>query len=110
MHAVSRTDEHFKSCSDENHHQGHSPFSELNIGMVSCFPHDCMHLVCLGVVRKLLDLWVGTTGPHRCRISAGPSSVISDKLACLKAFLPTEFTRKPRGLNERVRWKATELS
>ena len=104
-----RTDENFKACNDEEHHQGLSPFSELNIGMVSCFPHDYMHLVCLGVVLKLLDLWMGSAGPRHCRISAGQCSIISDRLTGLRAFVPSEFARKPRGLTERQRWKATEL-
>lgn len=53
MNAAPRTDELFKCHSDEDHHVGHSPFTDLNIGMVSCFPHDNMHLVCLGVVRRV---------------------------------------------------------
>lgn len=68
-----------------------------------------MHLVCLGVVRRLLDLWMGSAGPLCCRISAGQCSVISEKLISLKAFIPAEFARKPRALKERLRWKATEL-
>lgn len=58
-HAPRRTDENFKALSDEDHHQGVSHFTELNIDMVSCFPHDYMHLACLGVVCKFLDLWMG---------------------------------------------------
>ncbi len=107
--APRRTDENFKDLSDEDHHRGVSPFTELNIGMVSCFPHDYMHLVCLGVVRKLLDLWMGSAGPLRCRMSASQSCIISDRLTGLRAFVPSEFARKPRGLIERHRWKATEL-
>lgn len=106
--APRRTDENFKALSDEDHHKGVSPFTELNIGMVSCFPHDYMHLVCLGVVRKLLDLWMGAAGPLRCRMSASQICIISDRLTGLRAFVPSEFARKPRGLTERHRWKATE--
>lgn len=108
-HAALRTDEDFKNGKDEDHHVGHSPLSELNIDMVSCFPHDYMHLVCLGVVRRLLDLWMGSNGPKRCRLSADQSRIISDRLTSLKTFIPKEFARKPRSLTERLRWKATEL-
>ncbi|KAG5881358.1 hypothetical protein JTB14_037100 [Gonioctena quinquepunctata] len=38
-------------------HKGPTPLSELNIGMVSAFPNDYMHSICLGVCRKLLFLW-----------------------------------------------------
>ncbi|KAG5862746.1 hypothetical protein JTB14_025938 [Gonioctena quinquepunctata] len=37
--------------------KGPTPLSELNIGMVSAFPNDYMHSICLGVCRKLLFLW-----------------------------------------------------
>ena len=64
IHAARRTDESFRIKADEDHHLECSPLLETNISMVSCFPHDYMHLVCLGVVRRLLDLWMGSTGRH----------------------------------------------
>lgn len=103
-----RTDTSFISMSDEGHHTAVSPLTGLNIGMVTCFPHDYMHLVCLGVMRKLLDLW-HMSGPVRCRISARQSELISNALMCLKDSIPVDFARKPRHLSERQRWKATEL-
>ena len=39
---------------DDPHIIGHSPFRELGIGLVSSFVLDYMHLVCLGVMKKLL--------------------------------------------------------
>lgn len=51
-----RTDASFIRMADEGHHVAISHLIDANIGMVTCFPHDCMHLVCLGVMRKLLDL------------------------------------------------------
>lgn len=52
-----RTDRLFKERKDEEHHLGLSPFEGTSLGMVSQFPLDYMHLVCLGVVRRLLFLW-----------------------------------------------------
>ena len=98
----------FIRMSDEGHHTAVSSLTGLNIGTVTCFPHDYMHLVCLGVMRKLLDLW-HTSGPVRCRISARQSELISNALMCLKDSIPVDFARKPRHLSERQRWKATEL-
>lgn len=53
-----RTDASFLSMADEDHHKGVSPLSYISIGMVSQIPLDYMHLVCLGVVKRLLLLWV----------------------------------------------------
>jgi len=58
MNAPLRTDESFIAKVGEDHHLGSSPFCEFSIGMISNFPADYMHLICLGVVRKLLNLWI----------------------------------------------------
>lgn len=50
-----RTDESFRSQIDEDHHTGISPLIKLNIGLVTLFPIDYMHNICLGVTRKLLN-------------------------------------------------------
>lgn len=94
--AASRTDESFEMRTDEEHHVAVSPLVETGIGMVSQFPHDYMHLVCLGVMRRLFDLWFGSSGPLRCRSSGRDMMEISGKLISLKAFVPVEFARKPR--------------
>jgi hypothetical protein len=53
-----RTDDSFANREDASHHIGVSPFTQLACGMVSHFPLDYMHLICLGVVRRLIHLWV----------------------------------------------------
>lgn len=102
-----RTDESFKDMSDERHHIGCSILTSLPIGMVSQFPVDYMHLVCLGVVRKLVSLW--TKGPLKTRLGPAVITKISDFLINLKPNVVTEFARKPRSLSEFERWKATEF-
>nr|XP_020471113.1 uncharacterized protein LOC109968894 [Monopterus albus] len=103
-----RTDESFRLQVDEEHHRDISPLIETGIGMVSMFPHDYMHLVCLGVTRKLLELWAGSTGPLRCRLPFKKVNQLSETLRSFKSHMPTEFARKPRSVEERHRWKATE--
>ncbi len=66
-----------------------------------------MHLVCLGVVRRMLHYMKG--GPKTCIPSFQQRSEISDKLKALNGELPSEFARQPRSLLELDRWKATEL-
>ena len=51
-----RTNLTFDEMTDEEHHQCASPLQGTGIGMVSQFPLDYMHLVCLGVMRRLLLL------------------------------------------------------
>lgn len=51
-----RTDHSFQNKLDP-YHNGISPLERLRIGMVSTFPLDYMHLVLLGVMKRLLLLW-----------------------------------------------------
>ncbi len=102
-----RTDTQFDQMSDEDHHHSKSPLQGLGIGMVSNFPLDYMHLVCLGIVRKLIALWF--KGPLHCRVSSSTLSAISDHLKRCRRSLPRSFSRKPRSLAEYRQWKATEF-
>ena len=103
-----RTNFSFRNESNEERHHSRSPFCELPIDMVKRFQIDYMYQVCLGVMKKLLLLW--TRGKREVRISAGQVNEISHKLVELKEFIPSKFARKPRGLDEIDRWKATEFS
>ena len=71
------------------------------------FPLDYMHLVCLGVVKRLLLVWKEGSRPFK--LSAGQLLVISDSLSNMKGKFPSEFARQPRGIEEVRKWKATEF-
>ncbi|XP_041859966.1 uncharacterized protein LOC121651668 [Melanotaenia boesemani] len=102
-----RTDESFACEAYEDHQNGPSPFHGSNIGMVTQFPLDYMHLVCLGVVRKLLLMWL--RGPLTVRLSANVVNRMSEHMKKLRPDIPIEFARKPRSFREIDRWKATEF-
>ncbi|XP_065660102.1 uncharacterized protein LOC136084017 isoform X1 [Hydra vulgaris] len=102
-----RTDQSFFNMTQKKHHNGESVLLELGIGMVTQFPHDYMHLVCLGVVRKLLYIWL--KGPLHVRLGARDSTRLSVRLVGASKYIPKEFARKPRAVSEFERWKATEL-
>ncbi|CAH1102780.1 unnamed protein product [Psylliodes chrysocephalus] len=107
INAQKRTDESFALQNDEDHHLGVSPLLVLNIGLVSSFPIDYMHCICLGVVKKLITSWL--SGNLNVRLSAKLTNNISDNLLRIRKYIPAEFNRKPRGLNEVSHWKATEF-
>lgn len=79
----------------------------LSIGMVSQIPLDYMHLVCLGVTKRLLQIWL--RGNKHVRLSMDNIQKISGHLILIKPCIPFEFARKPRSLNDIDQWKATEL-
>lgn len=106
-YAKKRTNQSFLLQTDDAHHTNTSPLTSLNIDMVTHFPIDYMHCVCLGVMRKLLNTWVG--GKLQVRLQARQVTVLSQQLESLKEHFPVEINRKPRSLSELARWKATEF-
>ena len=106
MDAPLRTDLGFNNMQDAAHHHILSPLCELNVGLVSQFVLDYMHLVCLGVVRKLICLWIG--GPLKTRLPSTIINTVSQCLASVRKHIPDEFACKPCSLSEVKMWKATE--
>ena len=81
---------------------------DYGINCIDGFPLDYMHLVCLGVVKRLILFWKeGPRGPYR--LSAAQLSQISNKQEEMTGLFPSEFVRQPRGFDEVKRWMATEL-
>lgn len=105
-----RTHDDYVNMTQELHHV--STLSDLihvpGIDIVNSFSVDYMHLVCLGVVRKLINLWIH--GPLRTRLPPNwKIKQISSALIHLKLYIPNDFARKPREIEFVSRWKATEL-
>ena len=72
------------------------------------FPPEELHLLDFGCVKKILKFLRGeTNGP--AKLSKSKLELFSRHLIYLKQFLPKEFNRKIRGLDELARWKGTEL-
>ena len=105
--AAWRSDQSFRNRIHEDHHNGDSVLEQLDIDMVLDFPVDPMHLVDLGVCRKLLLTWI--RGPPERRISKNLIEIISARLELLRDFIPREFARLSRSLKFIDRWKATEF-
>jgi hypothetical protein len=109
VNAPQRTYQTFMLQIHEGLQNGDSPFINAGVGMVSQLPIDYMHLVCLGVAKRILLMWIKGS----LDISIGPRAVeeISATLKSLKACISCELVRKPRSLAhvEVDSWKATEF-
>jgi len=106
--AERRDDDSFRNSAQDQHHTGESSLKDLpGVDMVFDFILDYMHLVCLGVMKKLLLHWI--RGPFQTRLGASKVQLISKRLLDLAEYFPREFARKPRSLSDIARWKATEL-
>jgi hypothetical protein len=96
---------------DEDHHTS-SIISSLvllpDFDIVDIFSLDYIHLVCLGVVRKLTILWQHK-GPMTVRLPSWKIRKITNSLLTLKTYITNGFRRKPRAIEDVARWKATEF-
>lgn len=104
-----RTDLAFKNFYyDGVHQQSVSPLSELQMGLVTQVPLDYLHLLCLGVMKKLIRIWVHK-GVRKCKLPSHKIDVISQMLQTYSQYMPKEFVRKPRPVTCFKFWKATEF-
>ena len=75
LHGRLRTDVDFTVQRNEEHHLHNltSPLLELNVGLVSKCPLDYMHLICLGVVSRIVSLWLQGSLQYRL-----PARIVND--------------------------------
>ncbi|CAI6373991.1 unnamed protein product [Macrosiphum euphorbiae] len=86
----------------EEHHVGNtiSILSDLpGVNILDAFALDYMHLVCIGIMKKLIQLWMNK-GPLNVRLPSSDVKIISNQLVSFKKSVPCDFSRKPRALNE----------
>lgn len=93
---ILKTDEGFLSNDYEEVDTGNKTIlkSIPNFGCISSVPLDYMHLILLGVMKKLIRLWL--TGPLPTRLTTSNIKKISKKLSTLRYSNPSEFLRKPK--------------
>ena len=106
LHAL-RDENIFRKFGYPEHQKKLSPLCKLDIPIVSIFILDYMHVVCLGVTKRIL--YFLTSGPLECRLSYRLREMLSITIASYNGTLPSEFAHQPRSLKELKRWKATEF-
>uniref|UniRef100_A0A0C9QBQ7 MiaA_1 protein n=1 Tax=Fopius arisanus TaxID=64838 RepID=A0A0C9QBQ7_9HYME len=103
-----RTDDSFREQSNPEHHTGQSPLLKITpkINMVTSFVLDFMHLLCLGVMKKLIGYWLHNKST---RLNFSAQALLSALLLQFQNQIPCEFQRTTRSLTEIERFKATEF-
>lgn len=107
LNAQKRSNDSFRERRDENHHNKDSILEELNINMISQFTLDYMHVVLLGVMKKMLKMW--TSGTIESLLPSRCISQINNLLKKIEKTQPSEFQRRIQVLNHLSQFKATEF-
>jgi len=108
---LNRTHESYARLMYEDYHIGDSISRLIELpgfNFVNSFSLDYMHLVLIGVTRKLVLLWLHK-GPLHVRLPSRSVNKLTASLLALKKYIPSDFSRKPREIQDIGRWKATEL-
>uniref|UniRef100_A0A1B0DMI0 Transposase domain-containing protein n=1 Tax=Phlebotomus papatasi TaxID=29031 RepID=A0A1B0DMI0_PHLPP len=108
--ARKRTDESFRGRRDEFHHREISEFERLKIDMVRDFPiADSLHLIDLGVMKKMLLTWVVTNKNYNTKFCCRDIQAMSSFLKEVNSTMPSEIHRRARPLSHLKNWKGTEF-
>ena len=104
LNAAKRTHLSFINTRQRIYHKGISPFIDVkHIDMIKDFPLDYMHCCLLGVVKRLLNMWLCKVpfklSVHQKNIA---NTIILDKV---RKYIPREFNRLPRSLDEASDYK-----
>lgn len=109
LNAKRRTDEDFSNYRDQKYHERRTCLDSIaGLGLVSNVTLDYMHLILLGVVKKMLMLWIH--GENNYRLGRLQIMKISKRLKNdMRPFIPQDFGRRPQSLEFLKEWKATEF-
>ncbi|CAG7717764.1 unnamed protein product [Allacma fusca] len=90
------------------HFTGETILKKLPVGLVSEIPYEYQHLVCQGVMKKLLLSWC-TTSKKSYSISHRDKIKMTERLLLMSKYVPSEFQRNTRSIQDIKYWKATEF-
>jgi len=92
---------------NEDYHKGDSPLELLTINIVNNVCLDYMHNICFGITKRLVEFWV--KGKTDVRLTEENRKQITVDFLKLRPYVPSEFSRLPRAIEDIDYWKATEL-
>lgn len=111
LEADARTEGDFLNFNDGNpdtYIKRKSPLLKIGVNLVSQFVLDPMHLVYLGVMKRLLTYWVDGRRPYKLSKStiARMNTIINRDI---RSHITSDFARKLRSFAFLKRWKAVEF-
>jgi len=106
-----RTDDRFINQEYLDYHNGIPLINKIpNFKPISHIPLEYMHLVCIGVMKKVMGLWLsGKLASNVVHLSSNKITMLTKNLLGIKSFITKDFARRPQGVEFLKRWKATEL-
>lgn len=104
-----RSNADFRNRNCPDHHTGLSELQKLDINMVEDFPLDPMHLLYLGVVKKIIGQWMDRKRGGSQKLTLNSIKILNERMINYTKFYPQEFQRKPRRIDHYKMWKATEF-
>lgn len=99
-------EQHLDKGDEDEYRTDDSILREVGVGMVSQFPYDYMHLVCLGIGRSLATML--HKPKQKGSLTAEVLHEVCEHMVLCASRIPKEFQRRCRTLYESSRWKATE--
>lgn len=107
LNAPLRTDERFRTNQYPDHQRGYTPLLKLPIDMVKdIVVGDSLHLLELGVMKKLLNGWRTGSMSMKAKWSSSQKKELSEYLVEVK--FPVEIHRQMRALEFISLWKGLE--
>lgn len=105
-----RTAESFKSKLQPEHHQENKDSLLLQIPQFDIIKDvvlDYMHLLCIGVMKSLLEKWMA--GNNMSRLQLRDRNALTALVRTFEPNIPSEFQRKTLDLSDLSHWKATQF-
>lgn len=107
-----RTDGSFRSRLQPKHHLGVSVIEQLpSFDLIESVPLDYMHLVCLGVMKRMLahQKYGFVFGKPPYKLRSRDIQRLNIRLQRFSSFIPIEFSRRTRKITDCKRYKASEF-
>lgn len=104
-----RTNQSFRDRTQPQHHKIRSVIEDLPIDMIASFPtSDPLHLLELGVMRKLMYRWVYGNKSYKHKWSKPLVGLMSRLLLQCQKHMPMDIHRAVRSLESLRHWKGLE--